>query len=74
MRSVQKLASRGAAGLVMVAFEVAAAIFSVSKSGPRWMGVSAITIAYLAAAFVVGVAIVAATLRHDLPQRRRRRR
>lgn len=74
MRSVQKLANRAAAGLAVAAFVLAAAIFSVSTHGPRWGGLSAFTVVLLALAAALGAAIVVATLRHDLPQRRGRRR
>jgi predicted unusual protein kinase regulating ubiquinone biosynthesis (AarF/ABC1/UbiB family) len=74
MRSVQKLANRAAAGLAVAAFVLAASIFSISSGGPRWFGESAFTIVLLGVAGVIGAAIVLATLRHDLPQRRRRRR
>lgn len=73
MRSVQKLANRGAAGLAVVAFVIAAAIFSLAPGGPRLWGVSAFTVAFLAAAFVLGASIMADTLLHDLPQHRGRR-
>lgn len=70
MRSVQKLANRAAAGLAVAAFVLAAAIFSVSSTGPRWWGISAFTVVLLGVAGVIGGAIVLATLRNDLPQRR----
>ena len=70
MRSVQKLANRAAAGLVVAAFVLAAAIFSVSSTGPRWWGISAFTVAFLGIAGAIGAAIVLSTLRNDLPQRR----
>jgi predicted unusual protein kinase regulating ubiquinone biosynthesis (AarF/ABC1/UbiB family) len=72
MRSVQKLANRAAAGLAVAAFVLAASIFSISSSGPRWLGESAFTIVLLGVAGVIGAAILLATVRHDLPQRRRR--
>lgn len=74
MRSVQKLANRCAAGLGVAAFVLAAAIFSVPASGPKWMGVSAFTVVFLGLAFVLGAGLVMATLRHDLPQRKKARR
>ncbi len=74
MRSIQKLANRAAAGLAVAAFVLAAAIFSISASGPRWLGESAFSIVLLALAFLLGLAIVWSTLRSDLPQRRARRR
>lgn len=74
MRSVQKLANRGAAGLAVAAFVLAAAVFSVSSGGPRWLGESAFTIVFLGLAFVVALAIVTSTIRSDLPQRPRGRR
>ena len=71
--SVQKLANRGAAGLIVVAFVLAASIFSLSSGAPRLIGESAFTVVLLALAFAVGLAMVVATVRHDLPQRRRNR-
>ena len=70
MRSVQKLANRAAAGLAVAAFVLAAAIFSVSSTGPRWWGISAFTVVFLGIAGAIGGAIVLSTLRNDLPQRR----
>ena len=70
MRSVQKLANRAAAGLVVAAFVLAAAILSNSSTGPRWWGISAFTVAFLGIAGAIGAAIVLSTLRNDLPQRR----
>jgi ubiquinone biosynthesis protein len=74
MRSVQKLANRCAAGLAVAAFVLAAAIFSVPAGGPKWMGVSAFTIVFLGLAFMLAAGLVMATLRHDLPQRKKARR
>ena len=74
MRGVQKLANRAAAGLAVAAFVLAAAIFSVSRAGPRWLGESAFTIFFLGLAFLLGLGLLLASLRHDLPQHRRARR
>lgn len=74
MRSVQKLANRGAGGLGVVALVLAAAIFSLQSGGPRLMGESGFTVVLLGMAFLLGLTLVVATLRSDLPQRRRRRR
>ncbi len=71
MRSMQKLANRASAGLVVAAFVLAAAVFSLAHGGPRWWGVSSFSVVFLALAAAVGVAILVAMLRHDLPQRRR---
>ena len=68
MRSVQKLANRCAGGLAVAAFVLAAAIFSISSSGPKWFGESSFTIVLLGLAFVLGMGILLATVRHDLPQ------
>jgi ubiquinone biosynthesis protein len=70
MRSVQKLANRAAAGLAVAAFLLAAAIFSVTSSGPRWWDVSAFSVVFLGLAAFLGSALVLSTLRNDLPQRR----
>lgn len=72
MRSVQKLANRGAAGLGVVALVLAASIFSISSAGPRLWGVSAFTVVLLAVAFVVAGSVLVSTARNDLPQSRRR--
>jgi len=65
MRSVQKLANRAAAGLVVGAFVLAAAIFSIAARGPHWWGISAFTVVFLGIAAVLGGAIVLSTLRND---------
>jgi ubiquinone biosynthesis protein len=70
MRSVQKLANRAAAGLAVAALLLAAAIFSVTSSGPRWWDVSAFSVVFLGLAAFLGSALVLSTLRNDLPQRR----
>lgn len=74
MRSVQKLANRAASGLAVAALVLAGAIFSISSAGPHWWGESAFTIVLLGVAMLVGIAILVATFRHDLPQRRTLRR
>lgn len=74
MRSVQKLANRGAAGITVAAFVLAGAIFSISSTGPRWDGVSAFTIVLLGLAFVVALGMVLSTFHTDVPQRRRSKR
>jgi ubiquinone biosynthesis protein len=73
MRGVQKLANRGAAGVVIAALVLAAAIFSVAPHGPVMLGVSAFTVVFLGLAFLVAAWLLVGTLRSDLPQRRRRR-
>lgn len=73
MRGVQKLANRGAAGVVIAALVLSAAVFSVSSHGPRLLGESAFTVVLLGIAAVVAVWVVVGTVRSDLPQRRRRR-
>lgn len=71
MRGVQKLANRGAAGVLAAALVLSAAVFSVNSGGPRWFGESAYTIVCLGLAFAIGATIALTTLRHDLPQHRR---
>jgi ubiquinone biosynthesis protein len=72
MRGVQKLANRGAAGVVIAALVLSSAVFSLSTHGPRLFGESAFTIVLLAIAFLVALFVLGGTLRSDLPQHRRR--
>lgn len=71
MRGAQKLANRGASGVVVAALVLSAAIFSVSSGGPRLFGESAFTVVLLALAFLVATFLLLATIRSDLPQRKR---
>ncbi|MHB1987252.1 MAG: ABC1 kinase family protein [Acidimicrobiales bacterium] len=72
MRGVQKLANRGASGVVIAALVLSAAVFSISQHGPRLLGVSAFTVVLLALGFLVAAWTIFGTIRSDLPQRRRR--
>lgn len=73
MRGVQKLANRGATGVVVAALVLAAAVFSVSSGGPRLFGESAFTIVLLGLAFAMALWLLVGIIRSDLPQHRRPR-
>lgn len=71
MRGVQKLANRGASGIVVAALLLAAGLFSSSR-GASLGGYPAITLVLLGLAVLFALFFVVSTKRHDLPQRRRR--
>ncbi len=72
MRGVQKLANRGATGVVIAALVLAAAIFASAKVGPRVWGYPLPTIVLLALALLASIWLVVGIVRSDLPQRKRR--
>lgn len=73
VRGVQKLANRGAAGIVIAALVLSAGLFGTSSRGPRLLGESAFTIVFLGLAALVALWVIIGTIRSDLPQHRRRR-
>lgn len=68
MRSVQKLANRAATGVVIASLVLAAAIFSVSKAGPKAAGYPVVTLVLLGLAILAAVWMLAGIVRSDLPQ------
>lgn len=73
VRGVQKLANRGAAGIVIAALVLSAGLFGTSSRGPRLLGESAFTVVFLGLAALIALWVIVGTIRSDLPQRRRRR-
>lgn len=69
MRGAQKLANRLAAGVVIASFVVAASLFSRGGGQPTVWGYPLLTVVFLALAAAVGIWLVVALLRRDLPQR-----
>lgn len=73
MRGIQKLANRGAAGVVVAALLLAAGLFAGAHAGPAWWGFSSISTVMLGIAAAVGAWLAVSMRRSDLPQRRRER-
>ena len=73
MRGIQKLANRGAAGVVVAALLLAAGLFAGAHTGPLWWGFSAFSTVMLGLAAAVGAWLAMSMRRSDLPQRRRER-
>jgi predicted unusual protein kinase regulating ubiquinone biosynthesis (AarF/ABC1/UbiB family) len=72
MRGAQKLANRLAAGVMIASFVVAASLFSRDGGRQTFWGYPFLTIFFLALAAVVGIWLVVALFRRDLPQRTKR--
>jgi predicted unusual protein kinase regulating ubiquinone biosynthesis (AarF/ABC1/UbiB family) len=72
MRGAQKLANRLAAGVMIASFVVAASLFSRDGGRQTIWGYPFLTIFFLALAAVVGIWLVVALFRRDLPQRTKR--
>jgi predicted unusual protein kinase regulating ubiquinone biosynthesis (AarF/ABC1/UbiB family) len=73
LRGAQKMANRVAAGVVIAAFVVAAALFSSAPSGTTVWGYPVLTIVFLGLAALTSLWVAMGMVRRDLPQRRRRR-
>jgi len=74
MRGVQKLANRVAAGLIIAALIVGAAMLMRIDTKSKLFGYPSIAIVCFMAAALAGVWLILSSVMHDLPQRRRRRR
>jgi predicted unusual protein kinase regulating ubiquinone biosynthesis (AarF/ABC1/UbiB family) len=74
IRGAQKMANRVVAGVMIAAFVVAAALFSVAPHGATVWGYPVLTIVFLGLAVVTGTWLAISVLRRDLPQRRGVRR
>lgn len=68
MRGIQKVANRVAAGLIVAALVLAAALFSRSDAGSTLFGYPTLSVLLLAVACVMGLWLLASARRHDLPQ------
>lgn len=74
LRVIQKLANRVTTGLVVAALIVGAAMIMRVDTGAKLFGYPAVAIVLFLVASVTGLGLVASSLLHDLPSRRRRRR
>ncbi len=72
MRGAQKLANRVAAGVLVAAFVVAAALFAGARSATTLWGYPVLSVAFLGLAGVISISLAVGVLRRDLPQRPRR--
>ncbi len=73
MRGIQKLANRVTTGVVVAALIMGGALVSRIDTGTQVFGYPVLSMVMFAIAAVAGAWLVATTLRHDLPQHRRRR-
>jgi ubiquinone biosynthesis protein len=71
MRGAQKLANRVAAGVVIAALVVAAALFAETKEVTTFLGYPVLTIVFLGLALIVAAWLVLGIIRGDLPQSNR---
>ena len=67
LRGAQKMANRVAAGVMIAAFVIAAALFASAPGGPQLWGYPLMTVVFLGLAAVTG-AWVALGMRRDVPQ------
>jgi hypothetical protein len=74
MRGIQKLANRLTTGLVIAALIVGAAMLMRIDTKSKLFGYPSLAIVCFLVAALAGVWLVASSVLHDLPQRRRRRR
>jgi predicted unusual protein kinase regulating ubiquinone biosynthesis (AarF/ABC1/UbiB family) len=74
MRGIQKLANRLTTGLVIAALIVGAAMLMRIDTKSKLLGYPSLAIVCFLLAALAGVWLVASSVLHDLPQRRRRRR
>jgi ubiquinone biosynthesis protein len=73
LRGAQKLANRVAAGVVIAAFVVAAALFAQGRPVASVGGYPVLTLVFLALAVVTALWLVVGIARGDIPQANRRR-
>jgi ubiquinone biosynthesis protein len=73
LRGAQKLANRVAAGVVIAAFVVAAALFAQGRPVATVGGYPVLTLVFLALAVVTALWLVVGIARGDIPQANRRR-
>jgi predicted unusual protein kinase regulating ubiquinone biosynthesis (AarF/ABC1/UbiB family) len=72
LRGAQKMANRVAAGVMIAAFVVAAALFSSGPDGATVWGYPVLTIVFLGLAALAALWVAIGMVRRDLPQRGRR--
>jgi hypothetical protein len=74
LRGAQKMANRVAAGVMIAAFVIAAALFAAAPGGGSLWGYPVLTIAFLGLALLTAAWVAIGMVRRDVPQPRRRRR
>ena len=74
MRGLQKLANRVSAGVIIASLIIGAAMLMRIDTRSKLFGYPSIAIVCFLAAALAGVWLIATSLMHDLPQRRRHRR
>jgi ubiquinone biosynthesis protein len=74
IRGAQKMANRVAAGVMIAAFVIAAALFASAPRGTTVWGYPLLTIVFLGLAALTSAWVGLGRVRRDLPQRRSRRR
>ena len=74
LRGAQKMANRVAAGVMIAAFVIAAALFASAPGAASLWGYPVLTIAFLGLAVVTAGWVAVGMVRRDVPQRRPRQR
>jgi hypothetical protein len=74
LRGAQKMANRVAAGVMIAAFVIAAALFASAPGGGSVWGYPVLTIAFLGVAVLTAAWVAIGMVRRDVPQRRPRHR
>jgi ubiquinone biosynthesis protein len=74
LRGAQKMANRVAAGVMIAAFVIAAALFAAAPGGGSVWGYPVLTIAFLGLAVLTAGWVAIGMVRRDVPQRRPRHR
>jgi ubiquinone biosynthesis protein len=72
LRGAQKMANRVAAGVMIAAFVIAAALFAAAPGGGSIWGYPVLTIAFLGLALLTAGWVAVGIVRRDVPQRRPR--
>jgi ubiquinone biosynthesis protein len=73
LKAAQKLANRVAAGVMIAAFLIGAALFAQTRGVATWWGYPVLTIVFLGLAVVTSIWLLVGMVRSDLPQRVRSR-
>ncbi|WP_343162733.1 AarF/UbiB family protein [Oleiagrimonas sp. C23AA] len=74
MENLQKIANRIAAGVIVAALVIGAALMGSHVHGPTWFGYPALAVIFLIVAALLGVALVISSLRRDRDVRQLARR
>ena len=70
LRGAQKMANRVAAGVMIAAFVIGAALFAAAPGGPVVWGYPLLTVVFLGLALLTAAWVAVGMVRKDLPQRR----